>query len=134
IDSVLNLLFRCSHQRLTRPVTPVGRGGVPLGETYVVCLDCGKQFAYDTEHMRIGKPIESTHNRGVLPPAMPMPRKQKVKYALWATVPLAMVVGGLAKKKRSSGDTAKAAPKSEEPIKSEESSKPQEPKEPKPGE
>ena len=100
IDTVLNLLFRCSHQRLTRPVTPVGRGGKPQGETYVVCLDCGKQFSYDTEKMRIGKPIERSHDGGVLHPSMPMPRKKKMKYALWASVPLAMLVGTLMKQKK----------------------------------
>jgi hypothetical protein len=55
IDSLLNLLFRCSHKRLGRPVTPVTRAGEPPAETYVVCLDCGKQFSYDTRNMRLGK-------------------------------------------------------------------------------
>ena len=27
IDTVLNLLFRCSHRRLTRPMTPVTKSG-----------------------------------------------------------------------------------------------------------
>jgi len=58
IDSVLNLLFRCSHRRLTRPVTPVSKAGIPQGQTYVVCLDCGKQFGYDLERMRMGKPVK----------------------------------------------------------------------------
>lgn len=58
IDSVLNLLFRCSHRRLTRPVTPTVKAGMPHGQTYVVCLDCGKQFAYDVKEMRIGKQID----------------------------------------------------------------------------
>ena len=53
IDSVLNLLFRCSHRRLTRPVTPVSRAGVPQGPTYVVCLDCGHEFPYDWNAMKI---------------------------------------------------------------------------------
>jgi hypothetical protein len=60
IDSVVNLLFRCRHKRLTRPVTPVRRGGLPHGETYVACLDCGKQFKYDTREMRVGKPLPAT--------------------------------------------------------------------------
>jgi hypothetical protein len=55
IDSVLNLLFRCRHKRLSRPVTPVGRAGHPGGESYVVCLECGKRFAYDTRQMKMGK-------------------------------------------------------------------------------
>jgi hypothetical protein len=57
IDSLVNLLFRCSHKRLGRPVTPVTRAGQPPAETYVVCLDCGKRFAYDAFNMRLGKQI-----------------------------------------------------------------------------
>jgi hypothetical protein len=57
IDSLMNLLFRCSHKRLSRPVTPVARNGDSGGETYVVCLDCGKRFSYDTQNMRLGKQI-----------------------------------------------------------------------------
>ena len=45
IDSVLNLLFRCPHKRLTRPVTPIRMDGKPLGDSYVFCLASGKQFA-----------------------------------------------------------------------------------------
>jgi DNA-directed RNA polymerase subunit RPC12/RpoP len=93
IDTLLNLMFRCSHRRLTRPVTPVSKAGVPHGETYVVCLDCGKQFAYDLNLMRIGKAIDHSHDACVLPAAPPKPRHRKLKYAFWASVPLAVVVG-----------------------------------------
>ena len=99
IDSVLILLFRCSHRRLTRPVTPVSRSGVPQGQTYVVCLDCGKQFAYDLQDMRIGKPIEGSLDGGVLHPAMPK-RGRKLKYALWASVPAAVLLGTVLKNNR----------------------------------
>jgi DNA-directed RNA polymerase subunit RPC12/RpoP len=58
IDKVFNLLFRCSHRRLTRPVTPVSKTGEPPGEAYVVCLECGKQFTYDVIEMRIGKALD----------------------------------------------------------------------------
>lgn len=54
IDYVVNLLFRCRHKRLTRPVTPVRSKRVDPVETYVACLDCGKQFRYDTREMRVG--------------------------------------------------------------------------------
>jgi hypothetical protein len=97
IDSVLNLLFRCPHRRLTRPVTPVSKAGVPHGDTYVVCLDCGKQFPYDVEKMRIGKAVAISHDVGVLRPDAPPPRKSKVKYALWASVPLAFLAGATIK-------------------------------------
>jgi DNA-directed RNA polymerase subunit RPC12/RpoP len=92
IDSVANLLLRCSHRRLTRPVTPVSKTGVPHGQTYVVCLDCGKQFSYDLREMRVGKPLERSHDAGVLHPDMPEPSR-KLKYALWASLPLAFLAG-----------------------------------------
>ena len=105
IDSVLNLLFRCPHRRLTRPVTPVSKAGVPHGQTYVVCLDCGKQFSYDLENMRVGRPLESSQDGGVLHPNMPKPRSRKLKYALWASVPLALLIGSALKNKKAGGET-----------------------------
>lgn len=57
IDYVVNLLFRCRHKRLTRPITPVRRADVSLNKTYVVCLDCGKRFRYDTQEMRVGEAL-----------------------------------------------------------------------------
>jgi hypothetical protein len=95
IDNLLNLLFRCTHSRLTRPVTPVSKAGKPHGETYVVCLDCGKQFTYDLKEMRIGHAVEKSAHSGVLPPRMPVTRRTKVKYALWASVPLALALGAI---------------------------------------
>jgi TonB family protein len=64
IDTVLNLLFRCPHKRITRPITPASRAGLP-NKTYVVCLDCGKQFSYDLKEMRIGKPVAFSPTAGV---------------------------------------------------------------------
>src|ERR1700746_1104519 len=96
IDSVLNLLFRCSHPRLTRPVTPVSKAGVPHGQTYVVCLECGKQFAYDVDEMRSGNPLPPSHATGVLHPDMPK-SSRKLKYALWASLPLALMAGSILK-------------------------------------
>ena len=101
IDSVVNLLFRCPHKRLTRPVTPVGKDGKPHGDTYVVCLACGKQFSYDLEEMRIGKPLPSSADMGVLPPGMPGPRRSKLKLAVMASaVPLGIVIASLLTSKR----------------------------------
>ncbi len=57
IDSLFNLLFRCNHGSLTRPVKALNWAGKPEGAPYVVCLDCGKQFAYDAEALRIGKAL-----------------------------------------------------------------------------
>ena len=103
IDTVLNLLFDCPHRHLTRPFTPVNHGGLTHGETYVVCLDCAKQFAYDLTTMRI---IDHSHEAFVVHPAMPHPHNTKLKYALvGASVPLALLlasrlVGRIVKRER----------------------------------
>jgi hypothetical protein len=94
IDTLLNILFRCSHRRLTSPLTPVSKKGVPHGGTYVVCLDCGKQFSYDLQKMRVGKPIDNSHDACVVPGDTPT---TKVKYAVMAAVPVAMVIGAMLK-------------------------------------
>ncbi|HKE22200.1 MAG TPA: hypothetical protein VKB88_07395 [Bryobacteraceae bacterium] len=107
IDTVLNLLFRCPHRRLTRPVTPVGKTGEPHGGTYVACLDCGKHFAYDATQMKIGKPLSNSRS-GVLHPAVVRPRTgKKLGFALLASLPLFMLIGSALKsKKRSQAENA----------------------------
>ena len=77
IDSLVNLLFRCSHRRLTRPFAPITKAGQPHSQSYVVCLECGKQFEYDLNEMRIGKAIDYSHDASVVPPNMPQPLKTK---------------------------------------------------------
>ena len=57
LDTLANLLFRCRHRRISRPMTPSAQTKDPDRRTYVVCLDCGKRFAYDLVRMRAGKPI-----------------------------------------------------------------------------
>jgi len=59
LQSVLNVVFGCGHHRTTFPLTPGRRsaGSSPTATssaTYVVCLDCGKEFAYDWKAMRVG--------------------------------------------------------------------------------
>ena len=107
IDTVLNLLFRCPHKRLTRPVTPVGKAGVTNGPTYVACLDCGKKFAYDAKEMRIGKPLDAVQDSAGVPGKKP--KGSKLKYAVWASVPLAMLIRSVWKAKNTtdSGQTPK---------------------------
>src|SRR5689334_3597297 len=102
IDTLLNLVFRCAHRRLTRPLTSVSQKGMPYSETYVVCLDCGKQFEYDLKEMHVGKAIDHSHDACVVPKGMPIPPKKKMKYAVAAALPVAAVVIGrmlLSKKK-----------------------------------
>lgn len=100
IDTVLNLLFRCSHRHLTRPFTPLDKQGVPHGETYVVCLDCTKQFAYDLTEMRIGKAIDHSHDACVMPPDMRKPRTTMLAHALGLAVPVAVLLGAALRAKK----------------------------------
>jgi hypothetical protein len=60
LQSIFNTLFGCSHQRTTFPLTPGRKNSAPItnrSSTYVVCLDCGKEFAYDWNGMRIGQAV-----------------------------------------------------------------------------
>jgi hypothetical protein len=63
LHSLFSSLFGCSHQRTTFPLTPGRKNsgyaapGATRSGTYVVCLDCGKEFAYDWEGMRIGRQV-----------------------------------------------------------------------------
>jgi hypothetical protein len=104
IDTVLHLLFRCTHGHLTRPFTFLGAEGSPRRESYVVCLDCTKQFTYDLKEMRIGKMIDRSHDASVLPPGMPRPRKAELAYALGVAVPLVVLVGAGLRAKKSERD------------------------------
>jgi DNA-directed RNA polymerase subunit RPC12/RpoP len=54
LQIIINMVLRCGHRRLTRPITP--RGG---GPSYVACLDCGRQLHYDLQTMRVGELIEA---------------------------------------------------------------------------
>lgn len=98
IDMVLSFLFRCSHRRMTIPITPAMNTDESHSGTYVVCLACGKQFTYDTREMRIGKPIVRSHGVGVLPPNVPMPRKTKLQFAALAALSVAVVLGAMLKR------------------------------------
>jgi len=54
LQSLFNSLFGCSHQRTTFPQTPAGKS---RSATYVVCLDCGKEFAYNWDEMKVASPV-----------------------------------------------------------------------------
>lgn len=61
--SLFTAFFGCSHERYTFPQTPKRRGSYSPASsatrhgTYVVCLDCGKELAYNWEEMRVGEPV-----------------------------------------------------------------------------
>lgn len=46
---LLRILFACSHPRTTWPQTTKRR-------TYIVCLDCGQEFEYNWNEMRVTEP------------------------------------------------------------------------------
>jgi hypothetical protein len=72
LQTFLDSLFGCGHQRTTFPLTParthVAQAATRKG-TYVVCLDCGKEFAYDWTLMRVGQPVAAPEDQGVMLPS-----------------------------------------------------------------
>lgn len=61
LTSLLTFLFGCSHSRTTFPLTPSRRTQLSPETsrqgTYVVCLDCGKEFDYNWKDMRVGNAV-----------------------------------------------------------------------------
>jgi hypothetical protein len=106
--SLFDALFGCSHRRTTFPMTPVDKTGATKGGMYVVCLECGKQFTYDWDHMRIGKPVDISAGPAIMDregPRMPFRAKSKLRLALWASaVPAAWVIGKAIISRRRAGD------------------------------
>jgi hypothetical protein len=62
--SFLDLMFGCSHQRLSFPITVRGARrrskAASVTGTYVVCLECGQEFPYDWKEMRVVRQTSST--------------------------------------------------------------------------
>ena len=57
IGKLVDVLFGCKHARYSFPVT-VRRAkrrpqAAALTGTYVVCLDCGREFGYDWQQMKV---------------------------------------------------------------------------------
>ena len=57
IAKMLDAVFGCRHSRYSFPVTIRGTARRPqaaaLTGTYVACLDCGREFAYDWHEMKV---------------------------------------------------------------------------------
>jgi hypothetical protein len=54
--NVFDVLFGCCHKRLSFPITTKNRRHLEAAEvtgTYVVCLECGKEFPYDWHRMQV---------------------------------------------------------------------------------
>ena len=54
---IYNLVFGCSHKRYSFPITVRGARrrsqAASVTGTYVVCLDCGHEFPYDWNEMKV---------------------------------------------------------------------------------
>jgi len=57
IGKLYDVIFGCWHSRYSFPVTMRGAARRPqaaaLTGTYVACLDCGKEFPYDWQEMKV---------------------------------------------------------------------------------
>ena len=55
--TLLDMLFGCWHKNFSFPITSKrGQRRSPAASvtgTYVVCLDCGKEFPYDWQEMKV---------------------------------------------------------------------------------
>lgn len=54
--SLVDMIFGCWHKNYSFPITARGsRRTAAAAETgtYVVCLDCGKEFPYDWQQMKV---------------------------------------------------------------------------------
>jgi len=57
MTKLIDAFFGCRHPRYSFPVTMRGTAHRPqagaLTGTYVVCLECGREFPYDWEEMKV---------------------------------------------------------------------------------
>lgn len=66
MQTLMNALFGCWHSNYSFPRTtaPGHRrtAAASVTGTYVVCLDCGKEFPYDWQQMRIVSGAHKAHS------------------------------------------------------------------------
>ena len=78
---VFDILFGCWHKNCSFPIT-AKKGSTPQCEaaratgTYVVCLDCGREFPYDWSHMRVLTESEPA----ALAQAAPIPAESTARF------------------------------------------------------
>ena len=57
IATLFDTFFGCLHSKCSFPITvrpgTQKNGAARLTGTYVVCLDCGREFAYDWREMKV---------------------------------------------------------------------------------
>jgi len=73
---LFDMVFGCSHKRCSFPITVRGKQrrspAASVTGTYVVCLDCGQEFPYDWNEMRLVEPQTTRPSDAV--PAYPGPK------------------------------------------------------------
>ena len=67
--SLFDIVFGCWHKRYSFPITSRGKlrrstTAASVTGTYVVCLDCGREFPYDWSQMKM---LASTPPTGFAP-------------------------------------------------------------------
>jgi len=79
IASLVDLLFGCSHSNYSFPQTVKSGHARPAAATvtgtYVVCLDCGKEFPYDWRSMKVVAQAPRPQESGDLAEVIPFARK-----------------------------------------------------------
>ena len=63
-SKIMDTLFGCWHQHYSFPITVRGShrsAAAATTGTYVVCLDCGKDLAYDWKTMKVVQAPETDH-------------------------------------------------------------------------
>lgn len=56
LATLVDVVFGCAHKKYSFPITARRGHRSPAASvtgTYVVCLDCGREFAYDWEEMKV---------------------------------------------------------------------------------
>ena len=73
IAKLLDVLFGCRHSNYSFPITVRSRSlrnsAARLTGTYVACLDCGREFPYDWQDMKVVTSVaEQSHRVTALAP------------------------------------------------------------------
>jgi hypothetical protein len=79
ITDFVDILFGCWHSNYSFPITAKsnarGKAAQVTG-TYVVCLDCGKEFPYDWKQMKVVEAKPASEETFPAEPATVLIRKQ----------------------------------------------------------
>lgn len=63
----MDMLFGCSHKKLSFPITVRGvrrrSQAASVTGTYVVCLECGQEFPYDWNEMKVVREASAVTSR-----------------------------------------------------------------------